>query len=134
MPRTTLDDGDRALLRAKNFCHIATVREDGTILNVPVWVDTDGEHIIVNSSEGRAWPENLRRAGHATCTVSDSSDPYHYMSATVRIAEDTHEGADDDIDRLAKKYMDVDSYPFRQEGEQRVIFRIEPERVFVQGG
>ena len=134
MPRTSLDDADVALLRADNFCHIATVRADGTILNVPVWVDTDGRHIVVNSAEGRAWPENLRRAGHATCTVTDKDDPYTYMSATVRIAEDTHDGADEDIDRLARKYMDVDEYPFRREGEQRVTFRLRPEHVVRSSG
>src|SRR3712207_9488243 len=103
MPRSTLSDADLDLLRKTNFCHIATLREDGTILNVPVWVDTDGEHIVVNSSEGRAWPENLRRTGHATCTVTDHEDPYKYVSATVCVAEDTHDGADEDIDRLATK-------------------------------
>lgn len=133
MPRSTLSDADLALLRATNYCHIATLREDGTILNVPVWVDTDGERILVNSAEGRAWPANLRREGHATCTVTDHENPYRYVSAVVRIDEDTHDGADDDIDRLAKKYMDVDEYPFRQEGEQRVTFRLRPERVVRSG-
>jgi PPOX class probable F420-dependent enzyme len=127
--RTSLDDGDLALLRGKNFCHIATVREDGTVLNVPVWVDTDGEHVIVNSSEGRAWPANLRRTGQATCTVTNHENPYEYVMITGRLAEDTHDGADESIDALAQKYLGQDKYPFRKEGEQRVVFKLRPERV-----
>jgi PPOX class probable F420-dependent enzyme len=130
----TLDARAQELLRAKNFCHVSTLREDGTILTVPVWVDTDGEHIVVNSAEGRSWPANLRRTGHATCTITNHEDPYEYVSATVAIAEDTHEGADETIDRLAKKYLDEDTYPFRKPGEQRVTFRLRPERLTHHGG
>jgi PPOX class probable F420-dependent enzyme len=130
----TIEGRAAELLRAKNFCHISTLREDGTILNVPVWVDTDGEHIVVNSAEGRDWPANLRREGHATCTVTNHEDPYEYLTATCDLAEDTHEGADDHIDAMAKKYLDKDTYPFRKEGEQRVIFRLAPRKLTHRGG
>lgn len=117
------------LMREKNFCTIATLREDGTILAVPVWVDTDGEHIVLNSAEGRAWPTNLRREGHGSCTIVNHENPYEYVTATVRVVEDTHEGAFEHIDAMAQKYVRREKYPWHREGDQRVIFRLAPERL-----
>ena len=129
MARTTLDDRDRELLQGTNFCHVATLREDGTIHNVPVWVDVDGDTVLLNSAEGRAWPANARRTGKATLTVANMENPYEYVSITGHITEDTHDGADEHIDKLAQKYLGQDTYPFRQPGEQRVMIRIAPDRV-----
>uniref|UniRef100_UPI00356688D5 PPOX class F420-dependent oxidoreductase n=1 Tax=Paraconexibacter sp. TaxID=2949640 RepID=UPI00356688D5 len=104
-------------------------REDGTALVVPVWVDTDGESVLLNSAEGRAWPTLLRRNGQITVTVSNAENPYEFVSITGSIAADTHEGADEHINSLAKKYLGKDEYPFRQPGEQRVKFAIRPDRI-----
>jgi PPOX class probable F420-dependent enzyme len=125
----------REIVEDKNFAHVSIPRKDGTVQSVVVWADVDDQgRIVVNSAEGRKWPENLRRAGNATVSVADSQNPYEFVSVTGRLVEDTHEGADDVIDSLAKKYLDADSYPFRKEGEQRVTFKLEPERVTHQGG
>ena len=94
-----------------------------------VWAHTDGTNVMLNSAEGRDWPQNLRRAGTATVTVMADSNPYEWVSVTGRLVEDTHDGADQHIDSLAKKYIGVDSYPYRQEGEQRIKFALVPERV-----
>ena len=122
------------LAQGRNFAHLVTLREDGTPLPVHVWVDIEDGRVALNSAEGRAWPENLRRTGRATVTVADHDNPYNYVTIDGRLVEDTHEGADEHIDSLAKKYMGVDSYPFRREGEQRITFEIEPERVIHHGG
>jgi PPOX class probable F420-dependent enzyme len=129
----TIDGRARELLEGKNFVHVATTRKDGTPHVIPVWVDTDGEHVLLNSAEGRAWPANLRRTGRAGLNVMNLENPYEYVSIDGSLVEDTHEGADEHIDSLAKKYMDVDSYPYRKEGEQRVIFKIKPEKVTLRG-
>lgn len=129
MARTTLDDRDRELLADKNFCHVATLREDGTIHDVPVWVDVDGDELVLNSAEGRIWPENLRRTGAGTFTVQNLENPYEYVTIEGRLEEATHDGADEHIDKLAKKYLGEDKYPYLGPGEQRVIIRIRPERV-----
>jgi PPOX class probable F420-dependent enzyme len=118
------------LTEGKNYAHVSIPREDGTVQSVIVWAHTDDEgNVTLNSAEGRTWPENLRRAGTATVTAMADGNPYEYVAVTGRLTEDTHEGADEDIDFLAKKYIDADSYPFRQEGEQRVKFTLRPERV-----
>lgn len=124
----------RELIEGRNFAAVATVREDGSPQVNVTWVDTDNGHVVLNSSEGRQWPENLRRQGRVNVTVVNHENPYEYVTIEGRLAEDTHEGADENIDALAKKYLDADEYPFRQPGEQRVLFRIEPDRVKVQGG
>jgi PPOX class probable F420-dependent enzyme len=125
----------RELIEQPNFAAVATVKEDGTPQVNVVWADVDNGHVVLNSAEGRQWPENLRRdPERVSVTIVNHENPYEYVTIEGRVAEDTHEGADESIDSLAKKYLDKDEYPFRQPGEQRVLFRIEPERVKVQGG
>ncbi len=119
----------RELLEAKNFCHVGTVGADGAPHVVPVWVDTDGDHVVLNSAEGRVWVRNAERDPRVTCTVTNSENPYEYVLINGRVAEHTTDGADQHIDAMAKKYLGQDEYPFRQPTEQRVIFRILPERV-----
>jgi PPOX class probable F420-dependent enzyme len=132
MPRSTLRPRERELLKAPNFCHVAVPAEDGTIQTVLVWCDLDDDHIVLNSAEGRDWPANLRRAGRATVTVMNLDNPQEYVSIVARLVEDTNEGADDVINALAHKYNGRD-YDFRP-GQQRVTFRLAPERVVHRAG
>jgi PPOX class probable F420-dependent enzyme len=129
----TIEGRAEELLKAKNFCNVASLRSDGTIHGVPVWVDVQDGRPVVNSAEGRSWVRNLERDPRVTLTVQNMENPYEYLEVRGRVAEQTREGADEHIDSLAKKYMDADSYPFRQPGEQRVIIRVEPEHVHISG-
>jgi PPOX class probable F420-dependent enzyme len=123
-----------ALLKAKNFCHVATLRADGSVHGVPVWVDVQDGRVVLNSAEGRAWVRNVERDPRVTLTVVNGENPYEYVEVRGRVAERTHEGADAHIDAMAKKYMGVEEYPLRQPGEQRVVIRVEPEHVRAWGG
>ncbi len=129
-----IDGRGEEILKAKNFCHVATLREDGSVHGVPVWVDIQDGRPVLNSVEGRAWPRNLERDPRVTLTVQNMENPYEYLEIRGREAERTTEGANEHIDQLAKKYMDVEEYPLRQPGEQRLIIRIEPEHAKVWGG
>jgi PPOX class probable F420-dependent enzyme len=130
----TLEGAARDIVAAKNFAHLSVPRKDGSILSVVIWADVDADgNIIVNSAEGRAWPNRLRDVGQATLSWANAENPYEFVSVTAKVVGDTQDGADAGIDALAKKYMDADSYPFRQEGEQRITVVIEPERYFGQG-
>ncbi|HVP03958.1 MAG TPA: TIGR03618 family F420-dependent PPOX class oxidoreductase [Solirubrobacteraceae bacterium] len=123
------------LLRRPNFATLSTLRPNGTILGVVLWLGIDeAGTITLNSAEGRAWPASVRRDPRVTLTVPNHEDPYEFVSITGRVVADTHDGADAHIDALAKKYLGVDSYPYRREGEQRIIFTVEPDRVFHRGG
>lgn len=121
------------LLKGKNFAQVATLRGDGAVHVAPVWVDVQDGRPVLNTADGRVWPRNLERDPRVTITVQNMENPYEYVSIRGRVAERTTEGADEHIDRMAMKYLGQESYPFREPGEQRVIFRIEPEHVHVYG-
>ena len=119
----------KELLDAPNFGVVVTLREDGTPHANPTWISSDDGKVALNSAEGRAWVANVRRDPRITLTVLNHENPYEYVEIRGRMVEDTHEGADEHINSLSKKYLGEDEYPFRKPGEQRLIFRIEPERV-----
>ena len=119
------------LLEGKNFAQVATTREDGTPHVTPVWVDTDGESIFLNTAEGRDWPANARRSGKVALNVVNQENPYEYVYVQGTVTEDTTDGADEHIDKLAKKYMDVDEYPFRKDDETRLIIKIAPDKIIL---
>ncbi len=106
----------RRLLKGKNFAHVATLRADGSVQTAPVWVDVQDGRPVVNSAEGRAWPRNLERDPRVTLTVQNMENPYEYVEVRGHVAERTHDGADEHIDALAKKYLDKDSYPLAPAG------------------
>jgi len=122
------------LLRGKNFCNVSTLRADGSVHCAPVWVDVEDGMAVLNTAEGRAWPKNLERDPRVTLTVPNMENPYEYVEIRGEVADRTHEGADEHIDALAKKYLGVDGYPYRQPGEQRVIIRVAADRAGVHGG
>ena len=121
-----LSEGIRKLLEAPNFASLATLMPDGSPQVTPVWVDFDGTHILVNTAEGRQKPRNVRRDARVALSVFDLKNPYSYATVRGRVVEVTHDGAEEHIDRMAKKYLDRSVYPYRQPGERRVIFKIQP--------
>jgi PPOX class probable F420-dependent enzyme len=129
-----LEGRARELLEEDNFANVAVIRPDGTPHVVPVWVDVENGYITLNSAEGRVWPRLARRDPRVTITVQNTDNPYEYVTIQGHVEEATHEGADEHIDSLAKKYLNEDRYPFRRPGEQRIKFRIVPDRVTHHGG
>jgi PPOX class probable F420-dependent enzyme len=128
-----LPDQAKEILNKKTFAHVATLMPDGSPQVTPVWVDVDGDDIVINSAEGRVKPNNVRRDERVALSATDPDNAYRNVVVRGRVKEVTNDGADDVIDALAKKYLDADEYPFRQPGEQRVTIRIEPEQVSVGG-
>ena len=125
----TLSGGVKKLFQEPNFAHLATLMPDGSPQVSPVWVDVDGNRILVNTAEGRVKPRNIRRDARVAISIHNQDNPYSAAFVRGRVVEITHEGADELIDKLAKKYLGQDTYPYRQQGEQRVILVIEPEHV-----
>jgi PPOX class probable F420-dependent enzyme len=122
------DPGVRALLDKPNHAVVSTLNEDGSIHSTVVWVDVLDGKVAVNSAVGRKWPSNLERDPTITVTVYDPADPYDYVEVRGTAAGTT-EGADAHIDRLAKKFLGADSYPFRRPDEQRITFVVDAQRV-----
>jgi PPOX class probable F420-dependent enzyme len=125
------DDAVAALLEAPNCAVISTYNEDGSILSAVVWISLEDGVLAVNSAEGRRWPSNLDRDGRITAVVYPPDNPYEYVEIRGTTAG-TNEDADDHIDRLAKKYIGQDTYPYRADGEVRRKYPIAPELVRYQ--
>jgi len=121
------------LLSKPSFGSLATLMPDGRPQVTPVWCDFDGRHVIVNSAKGRQKDRNMRRDSRVSLSIADPENPYRYLEIRGRVVEITENDADTHIDRMAKKYLNKDTYPFRQPGEVRVLYRIEPEHFSSMG-
>jgi PPOX class probable F420-dependent enzyme len=106
---------------------------DGSPQTTPVWCDSDGEHVIFNSAKGRQKDRNVRRDPRVAMAIIDPENPYRYLEIRGKVVEITEQGADAHIDKMAKKYLDKDKYPFRQPGEVRVMYKIRPEHTTTMG-
>ena len=121
------------LIQKKAFGSFTTLMPDGSPQTTPVWVDYADGKVLVNSALGRQKDKNLRRDPRVAITLIDPDNPYRYLEVRGTVSEITQEGADKLIDKLAKKYLDKDKYPFAQPGEQRVIYKIDPVHVSPHG-
>lgn len=126
-----LSPGAAALLGEPNLAHLATLMPDGSPQVTPVWVDFDGTHVLVNTALGRAKTRNLARDPRVALSVVDRANGSRSLAIRGRVVELTEQGADDHINRLARKYTGHD-YQRRNPGERRVLLRIEPLRVHEQ--
>ncbi len=117
------------ILDKPSFAHLATLMSDGSPHSAPVWIDTDEGYLVINSAEGRLKDRNVRRDPRVAISLTDPENPYRSLAIRGRVVKITKEGADDHIDRMAKKYMGVDTYPYRTPSEVRVLYYIEPEKV-----
>ena len=121
------------LFQKKAFGAFTTLMSDGSPQTTPVWVDYQGGQLWVNSAVGRMKDKNVRRDPRVAVAVSDPDNPYRYVEVRGRVREITQSGADQHIDAMAKKYLGQDKYPFRQPGEQRVLYKIEPSKFSSMG-
>jgi PPOX class probable F420-dependent enzyme len=135
MATTTIPASHADLLQTSKpaFAQLATVNAEGGPQVTPVWVDYDGTHVLVNTARGRVKANNLERNPRVALAISDPQNPYRYLGIQGRVVEMTGQGADAHIDKMAKKYLNKDSYPYRRPGEERVIVKIAPEKVHAIG-
>ena len=128
-----LSPGVRTLLEGRNWCNLATVMKDGSPQVTPMWVDTDGRHVLVNTAVGRVKVGNVERDNRVALSVFDHSDPRRRVLIRGRVVEVTKNGADEHINKLAQKYRGEATYRARRSGEQRIILKILPEHVNSSG-
>ena len=113
----------------KAFAHIATVMPDGSPQVTPVWIDYRNGRIAFNTARGRVKDKNLKEGAKIALSVQDPDNPYRYVQVRGKVAKVTEDGADQNIDALARKYMGVDKYPFHSPDQKRVIYEIEATSV-----
>ena len=128
------DPAVSALLGKPNHAVLSTLNQDGSVHTAMVWLDVEDDTVAINSQRGRVWPSNLERDGRATLTLLNQENPYEYVEIKG-VAEVAGEGADEHIDRLAQKYINQDTYPWRVPGTERVKFVISGPHVrYVKAG
>jgi PPOX class probable F420-dependent enzyme len=130
---TTIPANYMDLFKKPAFASLATLNPDGSPQVTPVWVDVDGNTILVNTAKGRVKHRNLQRNPQVALSIADPENPYRYLGVQGRVTEMIESGADAHIDRMAKKYLNKDKYPFRQPGEQRILLKITPSKIHTMG-
>jgi PPOX class probable F420-dependent enzyme len=118
----------KRIIEDKAYGHVVTLNPNGTPQVTMVWMDVDGDEVLFNTAEGRVKPRNLRRDPRVVVSIQDRNDLQShiviYGKATI-----TEAGADAHIDKLAKRFLGADKYPFRRPGEKRLIVRIKADRI-----
>lgn len=128
-----LPENWKTILKQPVLVHFTTVMADGSPQTSPVWVDIDGDDILINSAVGRVKDKNVRRDPRVAVSAVDPDNAYRALMVRGRVVDITTEGAEAQIDTLAKKYIGQDTYPWRRPGEVRVTYRIRPEKIGTMG-
>ena len=129
-----LSDEQAAFLRDNPYYAVlTTLRPDGSPHTTVVWVDVDDNgKPAINTAYGRAKQRHIQNDPRVTLTVVNPANGYQWVGLNGR-AQLVDEGADAQIDKLAKKYLDADTYPFRKADEKRVSVPITPDRIEAHG-
>ncbi len=119
------------LLNGKNLVFITTIMKDGSPQVSPVWADFEDEHIMVNTAEGRIKHKNVLRDPRIALSIVDSNNPLDMTSIKGTVVEIIPDYDYIHANKLTKKYLGKETYPYRRENEKRIIFKIKPEKIFV---
>jgi PPOX class probable F420-dependent enzyme len=126
----TMTSEHKKLVEGKNFAYVATLNKSGSPQVSPVWVDLQGNFILVNTAVGRVKAKNMLRDPRVAIAIADQSNPYSKILIQGRVIEHvTGKEAEDHIDKLAKKYLGQEKYPNRQPGEKRLLLKVEPIKI-----
>lgn len=133
MPDANIPENYLDLFKKRAFANLGTLMPDGSPQVTPVWVDLEGGRLVVNSAKGRVKDRNMRRDPRVSLAIVDPENPYRFLEVRGRVVEISEQGADAHIDKMAKKYLGQEKYPYRTAGEVRVRYLIEPQRVHTMG-
>jgi PPOX class probable F420-dependent enzyme len=129
VPIVKIPDDLLALLRTRSLCFVATTMADGSPQVTQTWVDTDGEHVTINSVQGYVKVRNLERDPRVAVAIADPADPSRYYQVRGRVVDLTTDGGVDHIEMLSQKYTGT-PYPWYGGRDQvRVIIAIEAESI-----
>jgi PPOX class probable F420-dependent enzyme len=117
------------LIEGKNFAHLATIMPDGSPQVSPVWIDHEGDTVLVNTAVGRLKQKNTTRDHRVAISITNQENPYDRVIIRGRVIAQTLEGAESHIDKLAKKYMGLNKYQKSRPDERRIIIKIEPTNI-----
>lgn len=125
-----LTESARRILEAPNLAFVATVREDGSPQVSPVWIEVEDGRLAFNTVVGNRKERNMRRDPRVAVSITAKDDFFDKVDIRGRVVEMIEgEDADRQIDRLAKKYLGKDEYPWRNPAETRTKIVVEPVSV-----
>ncbi|KFM20564.1 hypothetical protein AAA799D07_00376 [Marine Group I thaumarchaeote SCGC AAA799-D07] len=119
------------LFEGKNLVFIATINPDGSPQLTPVWGNYSGDHILINTAEGRVKHKNVKKDPRVAISVVDNDNPLNMTTIRGKVIEIIPDYDYLHINKLTKQYMGITEYPFKRKNEKRIIFKIEPEKIFV---
>ncbi len=121
----------KQLFERKNFAFLSSLMKDGSPHVTPTWVDIEDDNILINTALGRIKQENISRDPRIALSIIDQDNQYEMVTVRGKVTEQiTGDVAERHIDKLARKYINMDKYPRRSKGERRVILKIKPEKIF----
>jgi PPOX class probable F420-dependent enzyme len=120
------------IIKDKNFAFLGTIMKDGRPQVSPIWIDIDDNNniILFNTAQGRIKHKNISRDPRVSLSLVDKNNPYSMVTIQGTVIEQTTIGADEHIDKLAKKYLNIDRYPSHSPSIKRVICKIKPEKIY----
>ena len=126
-----IDPSLRNLFEDKNLAFVATLMKDGSPQITPTWVDIDNENqILINTALGRIKQKNVARDPRVAISIADKNNPYHMVTVRGEVVDQiTGEQAEKHVDKMAKKYLNKDKYPFGTPGEKRILLKVRPTKV-----
>jgi len=128
---TLKDEAAKKIFKGKNFAYVSSLMKDGSPQVTPTWVDIENGTILVNTAIGRLKQKNVSRDNRVALAIADQNNPYDMVTVRGKVVEQiTGKRAEEHIDKLARKYLGKDKYPFRTPEEKRVILKIRPDKVF----
>ncbi len=124
-----LSEKAKKLIDGKNFANVATLMPDGSPQVAPVWVDREGDYVILNAAKSRQKTKNLKRDPRVAIAIYDQNNPYSNISIRGRAVEITEEGAEDHIDSMQMKYHGSPKYPYHNPKDPRILIKVQVDRV-----
>ena len=120
------------IIKDKNFAFLGTIMKDGRPQVSPIWIDIDDNNniILFNTAQGRIKHKNISRDPRVSLSLVNKNNPYSMVTIQGTVIEQTTIGADEHIDKLAKKYLNIDRYPSHSPSIKRVICKIKPEKIY----
>lgn len=126
-PVSTVPQDYEDILTKRAFAHIATIGPKGEPQSNPVWVDWDGQYVKFSQTTTRQKYRNVQRDARIALSALDPEQPYRYLEIRGKVVRVDDDPDNAFINKLAKKYMDADEYPYHQPGDERIILYVEPE-------
>ncbi|HYF98585.1 MAG TPA: PPOX class F420-dependent oxidoreductase [Candidatus Saccharimonadales bacterium] len=125
-----IDSSLKNLFEDKNLAFVATIMKDGSPQITPTWVDIEDNQILINTAVGRTKQKNVTRDPRIAISIADKNNPYHMVTVRGEVIDQvTGEEAENHIDKMAKKYLNKDKYPFGTPGEKRILLKVKPTKV-----